>query len=85
MKEPTHICATKLQEGPDKLGLIEVGSSLPTILHLLCPSSSSCLIKKMFVKLLKPHSSEEGSNAQNFEEKIYSTFMSCVREAGAGC
>ena len=81
---PSNPCVLRLREGLDKLGLVRIGTSLPTFLYLLRPSPATLLTRRALVSLLTPRFSEEGSNAMQYQQATYTSFMNYVRAAAAG-
>ena len=74
----------ELRKGFMKLGLYEIGKSLPLFLHLMRPNDANQLSRRQLVFLLKPSFSEEGTNAHKYENDVYAVFTKYVRESADG-
>ncbi|CAH3139854.1 unnamed protein product [Porites lobata] len=62
----------------------ELGSRMPTFLHLFRPNPVSILTSRKLTMLLTPSLSPEGSNRKKFETEVYSLFVKYLREAASG-
>lgn len=81
---PKSNCLTNLREGFNKLGLHEIGKTLPIFLHLFRQSEAAALIRKQLMHILTPKFSEDGCNARPFENQCYAAFSKYTREAASG-
>ena len=79
-----QICILKMKKGLDKLGLVTAIKAFPQLLYLFHYSSSNLLTYRQLIHLLKPDSSEEGSNAHTVENQVYGAFGKYAREEDTG-
>ena len=77
-------CKLALENGSDKLGLVDLFAALPMLVFLFQPSESSILTREKLIHLLSPNFSPHGSNQRIFENEIYEFMMKDIREAAAG-
>lgn len=84
IQEKPSPCIRNLREGFDKLSIYSLCSKMSILLHLFRPSPATNLTRKELVDILKTNFSEDGSNAREFENEVYSSFMKYIREVGAG-
>ena len=81
--EPSE-CIGKLRNGFQKVGIYQIGTVLPTFVHLFRPSLASMLSRRKLLSLLAPQFSEEGSNARTDENSTYQAFLRYCQQAGSG-
>ena len=80
---PQSKCVTNLREGFNRLGLGEIIKNLPILLHLFRPSNTA-LTRRKLLHILTPMFSEDGCNAQSFENEAYAAFSTYTRKAAGG-
>ena len=66
-----------------KASLYEIDESLP-FLPFMHSNDANQLSRKQLAFLLKPSSSEEGTNARKYENDVYAAFTKYVRESAGG-